>query len=94
MVELSKQQRAPLYEVSETKAFVSKTKERALSILQRAPAKEKTLRIRKPQHLFLDNYLPQVVTSMNALYADSYPANIFKNATKCKEIYKKMMADA
>lgn len=33
---------------------------------------------------------PQVVSCMNKLYADSYPANIFKNSTKCKEIYKLM----
>jgi len=37
------------------------------------------------------SFIPQVVDCMNSLYADSYPANIFKNATKCKEIYQKMI---
>lgn len=33
---------------------------------------------------------PEIVKYMNDLYADSYPANIFKNAGKCKEIRKRM----
>lgn len=37
----------------------------------------------------IDDLLPRVTTIINELYADSYPANIFKNLTKCKEIEAK-----
>lgn len=37
----------------------------------------------------IDQLIPQIVIHMNNLYTDnSYPANIFKNAGKCKEIYQ------
>jgi hypothetical protein len=36
----------------------------------------------------IDQLISQIVVQMNTLYTDnSYPANIFKNAGKCKEIY-------
>ena len=34
----------------------------------------------------VDEILPKIVMSMDGLYPDSYPANIFKNVKKCKEI--------
>lgn len=39
----------------------------------------------------VDALLLEIVTHMNSLYADSYPANIFKNARKCREIRKRMI---
>lgn len=37
----------------------------------------------------IDQLIPQIVLHMNDLYSDSsYPANIFKNVGKCKEIYQ------
>lgn len=39
----------------------------------------------------IDQLIPQIVFHMNNLYTDnSYPANIFKNSGKCKEIYQKI----
>lgn len=38
----------------------------------------------------VNDLIPLVTHAMNELYADSYPANIFKNATKCKAILDKM----
>lgn len=37
----------------------------------------------------LEVLFPKIVLAMNELFSDSYPANIFKNATKCREIYRK-----
>ena len=34
----------------------------------------------------IDSLLPEITAVINDLYADSYPANIFKNVSKCKEI--------
>jgi len=34
--------------------------------------------------------LPKIVACMNALYSDSYPANIFKNRSKCKAMYSQL----
>lgn len=39
----------------------------------------------------INDYIPSITKIMNELYADSYPANIFKNATKCKAIREKMI---
>lgn len=36
----------------------------------------------------VDSAIAPITEKMNKLYADSYPANIFKNTTKCKNIYK------
>ena len=38
----------------------------------------------------IDEILPSIIVHMNNLYIDSYPANIFKNTGKCKEIYQSM----
>ena len=38
----------------------------------------------------LEEKLPRIILQMNALYSESYPANIFKNTRKCKEIYKRL----
>lgn len=38
----------------------------------------------------INEKLPQIILQMNTLYADSYPANIFKNTGKCKEIYRQL----
>lgn len=38
----------------------------------------------------VDEILPKIVMSMDGLYPDSYPANIFKNVKKCKEIEVKV----
>jgi len=38
----------------------------------------------------VDELIPSVTLAMNELYADSYPANIFKNATKCRAILDQM----
>lgn len=35
---------------------------------------------------FIDEMLPLITQTMDELYPESYPANIFKNVTKCKEI--------
>ena len=37
-----------------------------------------------------EQLLPSVTIAMNDLYSDSYPANIFKNSTKCKAILERM----
>ena len=42
---------------------------------------------------FVDTLLPQIVMNMNDLFTDSYPANIFKNTGKCKEIQKHMIGE-
>ena len=42
----------------------------------------------------VDELIQSVTLAMNELYADSYPANIFKNATKCKAILQQMEAGA
>lgn len=34
----------------------------------------------------IDKIVPLIVEQINNLYSESYPANIFKNVTKCKEI--------
>ena len=36
----------------------------------------------------IDYLIIPITKVMNELYADSYPANIFKNSTKCKHIYQ------
>lgn len=38
----------------------------------------------------IEDLLPKVIASMNICYPESYPANIFKNTGKCKEIYNKI----
>ena len=35
--------------------------------------------------------IPSVIEAMNVTYPESYPANIFKNATKCKEIVQRCL---
>ena len=42
----------------------------------------------------VDALIPKITDVMNTLYADSYPANIFKNVTKCKAIRSQMEQDA
>lgn len=37
---------------------------------------------------YLDNNFEIVVEKINSMYADSYPANVFKNTAKCKELYE------
>lgn len=39
----------------------------------------------------IDDIVPKIVEQINTTYSDSYPANIFKNNTKCKEIEKNML---
>lgn len=34
----------------------------------------------------VNRYLPSIIRVVNESYSDSYPANIFKNVTKCKDI--------
>lgn len=41
----------------------------------------------------VDKIVPLMMQQINNLYSDSYPANIFKNVTKCKEIEKNMLLD-
>ena len=41
----------------------------------------------------VDTYFPKAVTCMNTLYPESYPANIFKNTTKCKAILEQVNTD-
>ena len=38
----------------------------------------------------VDELIPSVTLAMNELFADSYPANVFKNATKCKSILEQI----
>ena len=38
----------------------------------------------------IEQLIVAVTTAMNDLYSDSYPANIFKNVTKCKAILERM----
>lgn len=38
----------------------------------------------------VDCLIPQIANKINSLYSESYPANIFKNATKCKVIKDQM----
>lgn len=38
----------------------------------------------------VDRLLDPITSAINELYAESYPANIFKNVTKCKSIFNKM----
>ena len=40
----------------------------------------------------MDTYFPKAVACMNTLYPESYPANIFKNTTKCKAILEQVNA--
>ena len=35
----------------------------------------------------IDDLILPITNAINDLYVDSYPANIFKNATKCKNIF-------
>ena len=42
----------------------------------------------------VDELIPSVTLAMNELYADSYPANVFKNASKCKSILEQMDSNA
>lgn len=42
----------------------------------------------------VDELIPSVTLVMNELYADSYPANVFKNVTKCKSILEQMNSNA
>ena len=44
----------------------------------------------KEIEFIVDEILPKIVMSMDGLYPDSYPANIFKNVKKCKEIEAKV----
>ena len=37
-----------------------------------------------------EQLVTSVTMAMNDLYSDSYPANIFKNVTKCKAILERM----
>lgn len=39
----------------------------------------------------IDSIVPKIMEQINTLYSESYPANIFKNTTKCKEIEKNML---
>ena len=41
----------------------------------------------------VDELIAPITAAMNQLYSDSYPANIFKNVTKCKAILEQMSAD-
>lgn len=38
----------------------------------------------------LQHYYPHSLTAINELYPDSYPANLFKNSSKCKAIFEKI----
>ena len=39
----------------------------------------------------IDKAIPEIAFYIAELYSESYPANIFKNITKCTEIRKKML---
>ena len=39
----------------------------------------------------IDGSIQSITSVISELYSESYPANIFKNATKCKEIYSKIV---
>lgn len=40
--------------------------------------------------MIVDGLLPKITDAIDGMYPDSYPANIFKNATKCKKIKEKI----
>lgn len=46
--------------------------------------------LQKRIHPILETFIPKITDTVNCLYADSYPANIFKNTTKCKAIYEQL----
>lgn len=39
---------------------------------------------------FVDNFILQITQSINDLFPESYPANIFKNTTKCREVEERI----
>lgn len=41
-------------------------------------------------HSILINIVDEITKKIELLYSDSYPANIFKNVTKCKKIYESL----
>ena len=46
--------------------------------------------IQEQINTIVDELIPKITTIINTLYAESYPANIFKNVTKCKSIKEQM----
>ena len=42
--------------------------------------------------MWIEMIIPEIVAIKNSRYVDSYPANIFKNAGKCKQIKDDLVA--
>lgn len=68
-----------------------------LQLIKAAPEFEKSILdiayIAQEVEIHMDAYFPKAVACMNTLYPESYPANIFKNTTKCKAILEQVNAD-
>lgn len=67
-----------------------------LQSMKTAPEFEKSIldiaQISQEVESHMDTYFPKAVACINTLYPESYPANIFKNTTKCKAILEQVNA--